>query len=91
MLREARHMDLKHLTPPQWELMATCWERNIKVFVSEDYQWTIRLAAMVAYALYYRWKHGRKVLRPINEILRMEQISCQIEKLSTNFWLSLLT
>jgi len=64
-LREARHMDLKHLTPLQWELIATCWERNIKVFVSEDSRWKIMLGAMIAYALYYRWKHGRKVLRPI--------------------------
>lgn len=65
MLREARHMDLKHLTPLQWELIATCWKRNIEVFVSRSLQWKIRLAAMVAYALYYRWKHGRKAFRPI--------------------------
>jgi len=69
MLKEARHMDLKHLTPVQWELIATCWERNIEVFVSKDFQWKIRLAAMVAYTLYYRWKHGRKVLRPIMKLL----------------------
>jgi len=65
MLREARHMDLKHLTPLQWDLIATCWERNIEVFVSKNLQRGIKLAAMVAYALYYRWKHSRKVLRPI--------------------------
>jgi len=65
MLREARHMNLKHLTPLQWELIATCWERNIQVFVSKNFQWKIGLAAMIAYALYYRWKHGRKVLWPI--------------------------
>jgi len=67
MLREARHMDLKHLTPLQWELIATCWERNIKVFVSKRFQGKIRLAAMISYALYYRWKHGRKVLWPIKK------------------------
>ncbi len=65
MLKEARHMDSKGLTPLQWEFIATCWERNIKVFVSKSLQWKIRLAAMIAYALYYRWKHGRRVLRPI--------------------------
>jgi len=68
MLREARHMDLKHLTPLQWELIATCWKRNIEVFVSRSLQWKIRLAAMVAYALYYRWKHGRKAFRPIMKL-----------------------
>jgi radical SAM superfamily enzyme YgiQ (UPF0313 family) len=65
MLREARHMSLEHLTPLQWELIATCWKRNIEVFVSEDEHWKIRLGAMIAYAMYYRWKHGRKILNPI--------------------------
>ena len=65
MLKEARHMDLKHLTPLQWELIATCWKRNIEVFVAEDEQWKIKLGAMIAYAMYYWWKHGRKILKPI--------------------------
>ncbi len=65
MLRGARHMDLKHLTPLQWELIATCWEHNIKIFTPKSFHWKLRLATMVFYALYYRWKHGRKVLRPI--------------------------
>ena len=65
MLKEARHMSLKHLAPLQWELVATCWKRNIEVFVSEKEYWKIRLGAMIAYAMYYRWKHGRKILKPI--------------------------
>jgi len=65
MLREARHMSLKHLTPLQWELIAKCWEHNIKVFTSKNFQWIIKIGAITAYSLYYRWKHGRKVLRPI--------------------------
>lgn len=65
MLREAQHMDLKHLTPLQWELIATCWKRNIEVFVTKDKYWMIRLGAMIAYIMYYRWKHGKKVLKPI--------------------------
>jgi radical SAM superfamily enzyme YgiQ (UPF0313 family) len=68
MLKEARHMDLKHLTPLQWELIATCWKRNIEDFVSENEHWKIRLGAMIAYAMYYRWKHGRKVLKPIMKL-----------------------
>lgn len=65
MLREARHMSLKHLTLLQWELIAKCWKRNIEVFISENEHWKIRLGAMIAYAMYYRWKHGRKILKPI--------------------------
>jgi len=65
MLREARHMDLKHLTPLQWELIATCWKRNIEVFISENEHWKIKLGALIVYAIYYRWKHGKKILKPI--------------------------
>ncbi len=65
MLKEARNMDLKHLTPLQWELIATCWKRNIEVFVSKDMYWKIKFGVMIAYAIYYRWKHGRKILKPI--------------------------
>jgi hypothetical protein len=75
MLREARHMDLKHVTTLQWELIATCWERNIEIFVPKSLQWKMRLAAMVAYALYYRWKHGRKILSSIMKTFGMKQRS----------------
>jgi len=69
LLREARHMDLKHLTSLQWELIATCWERNINVFASKDLQWILRLGTMAAYVLYYRWKHGRRIFTPIMKLL----------------------
>jgi radical SAM superfamily enzyme YgiQ (UPF0313 family) len=65
LLKEARNMDLRQLTPLQWDLIATCWERNLKVFAPKSLRWKIGLGAMVAYALYYRWKHGRQVLHPI--------------------------
>ncbi len=65
MLRGAQHMDLNQLTPLQWELIANCWERNIKDFAPNGLQWRIKVASIAGYALYYRWKHGRKILRPI--------------------------
>ncbi len=65
MLREARHMHLKHLTPLQWELVATCWRHNIEVFVSKKEYWKIKLGTMFVYAMYYRWKHGREILKPL--------------------------
>jgi len=68
MFREARHMDLKHLTPLQWDLIATCWKHNIEVFVSEKEYWKIRLGVMIVYAMYYRWKHGRKILKPLMKL-----------------------
>jgi len=71
MLREARHMDLKHLTPLQWELLARCWRHNIEVFAAESSPWPTRFVTMLAYALYYRWKHGRKALRPLMKLSGM--------------------
>jgi len=71
MLKEARHMDLKHLTPLQWELLATCWRHNIEIFATDLAQWPSRLVAMFSYALYYRWKHGKKSLQPLLKLSGM--------------------
>jgi radical SAM superfamily enzyme YgiQ (UPF0313 family) len=71
MLREARHMDLKHLTPLQWELLATCWRHNIEIFATDRAQWPTKFVTMLAYVLYYRWKHGRKALRPLMKLSGM--------------------
>jgi radical SAM superfamily enzyme YgiQ (UPF0313 family) len=48
MLKEAEHMDMSHLTPSQWDVMATCWERNIRDFYPKDSVWKIRAAATFA-------------------------------------------
>ena len=71
MLREARHMDLKHLTSLQWELLATCWRHNIEIFAADRAQWPTRFVTMLAYVLYYRWKHGKKALRPLMKLSGM--------------------
>ena len=71
MLKEARHMNLKHLTPLQWELIATCWRHNLEVFANESYLWPTKFLTMLAYVLYYRWKHGRKALRPLMKLAGM--------------------
>jgi radical SAM superfamily enzyme YgiQ (UPF0313 family) len=71
MLKKARHMDLRHLTPLQWELLATCWRHNIEVFATDRAQWPTRFVTMLAYVLYYRWKHGRQALRPLMKLSGM--------------------
>jgi radical SAM superfamily enzyme YgiQ (UPF0313 family) len=73
MLREARHMDLKHLTPLQWKLLATCWRHNIEIFAIDLAQWPSRLVAMFSYVLYYRWKHGKKSLQPLLKLSGMNK------------------
>ena len=64
-LKEALHMDLKHLTLSQWELLAKCWRQNIELFAIDLVQWPAKFVAMFSYVLYYRWKHGTKSLRPL--------------------------
>ena len=70
MLKEALHMDLKHLTPLQWKLLATCWRRNIEIF-ADGSQWPARFVTMLAYVLYYRWNHGKKSLQPLVKLSGM--------------------
>jgi radical SAM superfamily enzyme YgiQ (UPF0313 family) len=71
MLKDARHMDLKYLTPIQWELLATCWRHNLKFFAPDYTQWPAKFVALLSYVLYYRWKHGRKALRPLMKLTGM--------------------
>ncbi|MCW4034367.1 MAG: B12-binding domain-containing radical SAM protein [Candidatus Bathyarchaeota archaeon] len=71
MLRKASHMDLKHLTPLQWELLASCWRHNIELFAADLSQWPARVVGMFAYALYYRWKHGKIALQPLLKLSGM--------------------
>jgi radical SAM superfamily enzyme YgiQ (UPF0313 family) len=68
MLREARHMNLNQLTQLQWEVLAKCWGHNIEIFTTNQAKWPLRFGGMLAYALYYRWKHGRKALKPLMTI-----------------------
>lgn len=75
MLKEARHMNLKQLTPFQWELLATCWRHNIELFAKDLAQWPSRLVAMFSYVLYYRWKHGKKALSPLLKLSGINTIN----------------
>ena len=67
MLSSARQADLHHLTELHWEFFATCWSHNIKIW-APDRQRTVAMGSMLLYMLYYRWKHGAKVARPIMKL-----------------------
>ncbi|MDI6917711.1 MAG: radical SAM protein [Thermoplasmatales archaeon] len=64
LLNKAKQADLRNLSDLQWDFIATCWRRNIELW-SPGAKWKIMLGSVLAYYLYYRWKHGKKVLRPI--------------------------
>ena len=64
LLSNARQADLRHLTDLHWDFFATCWRHNIKLW-APDKQGKIAAGSMLLYMIYYRWKHGSKVARPI--------------------------
>jgi len=64
LLNNARQADLHQLTDLRWDFFAKCWSHNIKTWAPED-QRKIAVGSMLLYMLYYRWKHGAKVARPI--------------------------
>jgi hypothetical protein len=55
---------LHQLTDLRWDFFAKCWSHNIKTWAPDD-QRKIAIGSMLLYMLYYRWKHGAKVARPI--------------------------
>ncbi len=67
LLRNTRQADLHHLTDLHWDFFATCWRHNIKLWAPNK-QGIIAGGSMLLYMLYYRWKHGAKVARPIMKL-----------------------
>ena len=67
LLSSARQADLHHLTDLHWDFFATCWSHNIKLW-APDKQRKVAVGSMLLYMLYYRWKHGARVARPIMKL-----------------------
>ena len=64
LLHKAHRVDLNYLNDAQWDFIATCWRYNID-FWKPDANMTISAAVAFAYPLYYRWKHGPRIIYPI--------------------------
>ena len=73
LLSNVRQADLRHLTDLHWDFFATCWRRNIKLWAPEK-QGIITASSMLLYMLYYRWKYGTKVLRPMMKLVGFPKI-----------------
>jgi len=67
LLSSARQADLHHLTELHWDFFAKCWSHNIKTW-APDNQRKVAVGSMLLYMLYYRWKHGPRVARPIMKL-----------------------
>lgn len=64
LLNVARQADLKDLSNTHWDFIATCWRRNVNLWALKD-KWKIMFGALIAYLIYYRWKYGKRVFKPI--------------------------
>ncbi len=64
LLNRARQADLRRMTDLHWDFLATCWRHNINLWAPET-QEKIAFGSLFLYMLYYRWKHGPKILRPV--------------------------
>ena len=72
VLRGEKHKDLKDLDELQWDILSGCWRHNISTWKPE-----IKRIAMFGSLLsypYYRWKHGKKVFKPVMEFSGLEEM-----------------
>lgn len=73
LLKGKNRVPLDNLTEAQWDFIATCWKYNVD-FWGSDHRWKITLGALLAYAFYFRWKHGRKARYPMLKLMGMPDI-----------------
>lgn len=69
-LRNERRVSLENLTPEQWDVFAESWRFNIDVWAGKM-QPFFTFASLFSYFTYFRWKHGRKVFKPIMKIANL--------------------
>ena len=78
-LKNERRVSLDNFTPEQWDFFAESWRFNIDVWAKE-LQPLFTFASLFSYFTYFRWKHGRKVFRPIMKIANLPVIGGMPEK-----------
>ncbi len=78
VLSESRRTNLNNLTELQWEVIARSWRNNID-FWAPDKKWMLSTGFLLTYWFYYRWKHGKKSIKPVMRLAGMP-ISSKIDK-----------
>src|SRR5437773_818691 len=78
-LKNERRVSLDDLTPEQWDFFAESWRFNIDVW-AKPMQPLLTFASLFSYFTYFRWKHGKKVFRPIMKIANLPLIGGMPEK-----------
>ncbi len=91
ILKRQRHKDLKDLDALQWEILSRCWRHNFDLWAPNLNK--IALFGTLLASPYYRWKHGRKIVKPIMKFSGLENlfvnrksgIECQPQYCASSF------
>lgn len=91
ILKRQRHKDLKDLDEFQWDIISRCWRFNLDLWAPELNK--VALFGSLLASPYYRWKHGKKVVKSIMKFSGLENlvvsrklgIKCQPQYCASNF------
>jgi radical SAM superfamily enzyme YgiQ (UPF0313 family) len=72
ILRGQRHKDLKDLDESQWDIISRCWRFNLDLWAPELNNVTL-FGSLLAFP-YYKWKHGKKIVKPIMKFSGLENL-----------------
>jgi len=72
ILKRQRHKDLKDLNEFQWDIISRCWRFNLELWAPELNK--VALFGSLLASPYYRWKHGKKIVKPIMKFSGLENL-----------------
>lgn len=64
LLSDSKRTNLENLSELQWEVLARSWKNNIDFWTPEMKKF-YGPGFFLAHWIYYRWKHGKKLTRPV--------------------------
>ena len=71
ILKRQEHQDLEGLDELQWEILSRCWKYNIDLW-APGLNKLAMFGSLLSYP-YYRWKHGKKIFKPVMKFSGLEK------------------
>jgi radical SAM superfamily enzyme YgiQ (UPF0313 family) len=72
ILKGQRHKGLKDLDEFQWDILSRCWRYNLELWAPKLNKIAL-FGSLLTYP-FYRWKHGRKIFKPIMKFSGLENL-----------------
>ena len=72
ILKGQRHKDLKDLGELQWDIVSRCWRHNLDLWAPNLNK--VALFGSLLASPYYRWKHGKKIVKPIMKFSGLKNV-----------------